>query len=341
MRRIPTLALGLAVTAAALTVTGCDAAKETAGGIISTATAAVASAAEEKMNEVKDGVNATGDVTAGPTSTDGDRTVAQITATNPKDQNADYTVMVTFRDAEGTSSTRSSSASAVSHPATPRPVRHAAIGRSRAIRRQRSRRPCDTDGVDRVLTAEPVSSSPAPPTPEPPLRPRHRVTAWAAGLLLVVPALIAACRVLDTDAITPVPQLLSFLPWLTVPAGLALLLAATARRRVLTFVAVLVLGATAWSSVPYMPQAVIPYGLPLAQVRVIAANVEFGQGTRALTEVVRREHPSSSSSRSATAPAGTPSRRPSPRTSPITPPSTARARSARSCSARTRCAAGG
>ncbi|WP_327163016.1 hypothetical protein [Streptomyces zaomyceticus] len=101
MRRIPTLALGLAVTAAALTVTGCDAAKETAGGIISTATAAVASAAEEKMNEVKDGVNATGDVTAGPTSTDGDRTVVQITATNPKDQNADYTVMVTFRDAEG------------------------------------------------------------------------------------------------------------------------------------------------------------------------------------------------------------------------------------------------
>ncbi|MEV4936522.1 hypothetical protein [Streptomyces zaomyceticus] len=101
MRRIPTVALGLAVTAAALTVTGCDSAKETAGGIISTATAAVASAAEEKMNEVKDGVNATGDVAAGPTSTDGDRTVAQITATNPKDQNADYTVMVTFRDAEG------------------------------------------------------------------------------------------------------------------------------------------------------------------------------------------------------------------------------------------------
>ncbi|MFG2838958.1 endonuclease/exonuclease/phosphatase family protein [Streptomyces zaomyceticus] len=145
--------------------------------------------------------------------------------------------------------------------------------------------------MDRVLTAEPVSSSPAPPNPEPPLRPRHRVTAWAAGLLLVVPALIAGCRILDTDAITPVPQLLSFLPWLTVPAGLALLLAGAARRRALTFVAVLVLGATAWSSVPYMPQAVIPYGLPLAQVRVIASNVEFGQGTQALTETVRREHP--------------------------------------------------
>ncbi|WP_406059905.1 hypothetical protein OG462_21715 [Streptomyces sp. NBC_01077] len=100
MRRIPAIALGI-TTAATLTLTGCDAAKETAGDIVSSATAAVASAAEQKMNEVKDGVNATGDVSAGPTSTDGDRTVAEITATNPKDKNADYTVMVTFRDADG------------------------------------------------------------------------------------------------------------------------------------------------------------------------------------------------------------------------------------------------
>lgn len=161
-------------------------------------------------------------------------------------------------------------------------------------------------------TAEPVNSSPAEATPEPnpeptpgpvsgpipgpasgppPLRPRHRVTAWAAGLLMVVPALIAACRALDTDATTPVPQLLSVLPWLTVPAALALLLAAASRRRALTFVAVLVLGATAWSAVPYMPQAVIPYGLPLARVKVLAANVEFGQGTASLVDAVRRERP--------------------------------------------------
>ncbi|MCX4981951.1 endonuclease/exonuclease/phosphatase family protein [Streptomyces sp. NBC_00572] len=136
-----------------------------------------------------------------------------------------------------------------------------------------------------------TSSSPTPPPREQPLRPRHRVTAWAAGLLLVVPALVTACRALDTDAVTPIPQLLSFLPWLTVPAGLALLLAAAARRRVLTFAAVLVLTATAWSSVPYMPQTVISYGLPLARVKAIAANVEFGQGTRALTGVIRRERP--------------------------------------------------
>ncbi|WP_030323746.1 hypothetical protein [Streptomyces flavochromogenes] len=102
MRRTKAAALSLAATTAlTLAVTGCDTVKETAGDIVSTATAAVASAAEEKMNEVKDGVNATGDVKAGPTSTDGDRTVAEITATNPKDKTADYTIMVTFRDGDG------------------------------------------------------------------------------------------------------------------------------------------------------------------------------------------------------------------------------------------------
>ncbi|MGA5063524.1 hypothetical protein ACPB9E_07015 [Streptomyces exfoliatus] len=102
MRRTTAAALALAATTAlGLTLTGCDAAQEKAGEVFSSATAAVASAAEEKMNEVKDGVNAGGDVEAGPTSTDGDRTVAEITATNPKDSAADYTIMVNFRDAEG------------------------------------------------------------------------------------------------------------------------------------------------------------------------------------------------------------------------------------------------
>ncbi|MFF8511628.1 endonuclease/exonuclease/phosphatase family protein [Streptomyces sp. NPDC015492] len=147
-------------------------------------------------------------------------------------------------------------------------------------------------------TARPVNDGTAGPAPRadpsatpPPLRPRHPLAAWAAGLLMAVPALVAACRALDTDAMTPVPQLLSLLPWLTLPAGLALLLAAATRRRTLTFVSVLVLGATAWATVPYMPQAVIPYGLPLARVKVITANVEFGEGTRSLADAVRRERP--------------------------------------------------
>ncbi|MFB7515520.1 hypothetical protein [Streptomyces sp. NPDC056144] len=97
----PTAAALALAAAAALSLTGCDQAKEAAGDIVSSATAAAASAAQEKLNEVKDGVNATGDVSAGPTSVDGDRTVAEITATNPKDKNADYTIKVDFRDAEG------------------------------------------------------------------------------------------------------------------------------------------------------------------------------------------------------------------------------------------------
>ncbi|MFJ6100531.1 hypothetical protein ACIQHY_05945 [Streptomyces sp. NPDC092359] len=101
MRRTTT-GITLALTAtAALALTGCDAAKDAAGGAFSSATAAVASAAQETMDQVKDGVNATGDVKAGATRADGDRTVADITATNPKDNAADYTVMVTFRDADG------------------------------------------------------------------------------------------------------------------------------------------------------------------------------------------------------------------------------------------------
>ncbi|MEU2116757.1 hypothetical protein ABZ567_14150 [Streptomyces sp. NPDC016459] len=100
MRRTTATALALAASTA-LALTGCDTVADKAGEVVSSATAAAASAAQDRMNEVKDGVNATGDVTAGPTRTDGDRTVAEITATNPKGKDADYTVMVTFRDGEG------------------------------------------------------------------------------------------------------------------------------------------------------------------------------------------------------------------------------------------------
>ncbi|MBD0708982.1 MULTISPECIES: hypothetical protein [unclassified Streptomyces] len=100
MRRTTGTALVLAATAV-LALTGCDEARETAGNAFATATAAVASAAQQKMNEIKDGVNATKDVSAGPARADGDRTVADVTAANPKDEKADYTVLVTFRDAQG------------------------------------------------------------------------------------------------------------------------------------------------------------------------------------------------------------------------------------------------
>ncbi|MFH8257925.1 hypothetical protein [Streptomyces roseolus] len=102
-RRRPVAALlALAATGAvAGATTGCGAAEEAAGSIASSVRSSVASAAQRKMDEIRDGANATADVTAGPASADGDRTVATVTATNPKDATADYTVLVTFRDDGG------------------------------------------------------------------------------------------------------------------------------------------------------------------------------------------------------------------------------------------------
>ncbi|MET9620116.1 hypothetical protein ABZZ37_04985 [Streptomyces sp. NPDC006464] len=101
MNRTRAGALAAASALLVVPLTGCDEVKETAGDIVATATAAAASAAQEKMNEVKNGVNATGDVKAGATKPDGDRTVSEITATNPTDKQADYTVWVNFRDDQG------------------------------------------------------------------------------------------------------------------------------------------------------------------------------------------------------------------------------------------------
>ncbi|MFJ9826791.1 hypothetical protein ACIRSU_20825 [Streptomyces sp. NPDC101160] len=104
MRRAPTAATAATAVAAALlavlgllALTGCEETKEKAGNIVASATAA----AQEQMNQIKNGVDAKGDVKAGPTSTDGDRTVATVTATNPKDSTVDYTIWVNFRDKDG------------------------------------------------------------------------------------------------------------------------------------------------------------------------------------------------------------------------------------------------
>jgi hypothetical protein len=56
------------------------------------------------MAEVKDGVDAKGDVKVdGGTKSDDkdDRTTAKITATNSTDKKSDYTISVNFRDGDG------------------------------------------------------------------------------------------------------------------------------------------------------------------------------------------------------------------------------------------------
>ncbi|GAA3041609.1 endonuclease/exonuclease/phosphatase family protein [Streptomyces glomeratus] len=122
-------------------------------------------------------------------------------------------------------------------------------------------------------------------------RPRRRAAGtWCAGVLLAGVSVVVGCRAADTDAVTPVPQLLAFLPWLLAPAALALLLALLVRWRTGLVWGVAVLAALAWLTEPYGGGGQ-PTGAALAGFRVLTSNVEFGRGTASLVPAIRREHP--------------------------------------------------
>ncbi|MGW0942586.1 endonuclease/exonuclease/phosphatase family protein [Streptomyces sp. NPDC002623] len=114
--------------------------------------------------------------------------------------------------------------------------------------------------------------------------------AWCAGLLLAGMSVVVGCRVADADGVTPVPQLLAFLPWLIVPTGAGILVTMLARWWTGLWWGVVVLGLLAWSVEPYGTGAE-PGGPELARLRVLTSNVEFGWATDALIPVVRREKP--------------------------------------------------
>lgn len=138
------------------------------------------------------------------------------------------------------------------------------------------------------VTAPPAA---APEPVAPARRPvGRRLTAWAAGLLLAGVSVVVGFRAADSDGITPVPQLLAFLPWLLVPAACALLLALFARWRAGLVWGVLALGCVAWFMEPY-GRVGEPRGNAVAELRVMASNVEFGRGTQGLIDAVRREKP--------------------------------------------------
>ncbi|GGR82927.1 membrane protein [Streptomyces aureoverticillatus] len=143
---------------------------------------------------------------------------------------------------------------------------------------------------------EHVTAPPAPPEAEPDLhadarRPAgRRVAAWTAGLLLAAVSAVLGCRIADIDGVTPVPQVLAFLPWLLVPGAAALLLAAFGRFRFGLVWAVAVLGGLAWYMEPY-GKVSDPDGPPVAEIRVLASNVEFGRGAPGLIKTVRERKP--------------------------------------------------
>ncbi|MFE0099363.1 endonuclease/exonuclease/phosphatase family protein [Streptomyces sp. NPDC059009] len=118
----------------------------------------------------------------------------------------------------------------------------------------------------------------------------RRPSAWLAGLLLLGASVVLGCRIADVDGVTPVPQLLAFLPWLLAPAGLGLLLAGLARWRIGLLWAVVVLGGLAWYMEPYGKADDAP-GKPFAELRVMTSNVEFGRGTDGLIKAVKKERP--------------------------------------------------
>jgi endonuclease/exonuclease/phosphatase (EEP) superfamily protein YafD len=121
-------------------------------------------------------------------------------------------------------------------------------------------------------------------------RPGRAAGAWIAGLLLLGVSVVMGCRIADTDGITPVPQIIAFLPWLLAPTALALLLAGLARWRVGLVWGVLAAAAVAWFIEPYGKTS-DPEGTPVAELRVLTSNVQFGQATDELIEIVRSEKP--------------------------------------------------
>lgn len=120
--------------------------------------------------------------------------------------------------------------------------------------------------------------------------PGRRLGSWSAALLLAGVSAVVGCRVADTDGITPVPQLLAFLPWLVAPAVLGLLCALLARWWPGLVWALAVLGLLAWYMEPY-GRTREPDGQPVASLRVLTSNVEFGRGTDALVPQIRGRHP--------------------------------------------------
>ncbi|WP_030600002.1 endonuclease/exonuclease/phosphatase family protein [Streptomyces fulvoviolaceus] len=118
----------------------------------------------------------------------------------------------------------------------------------------------------------------------------RRLGIWTAALLFAAVSVVVGCRLADTDGITPVPQLLAFLPWLLAPAGVGLALALLTRWWAGTVWAAVVLGLLAWFIEPYGKSGE-PDGTPIASLRVLTSNVEFGWATDSLITAVRREDP--------------------------------------------------
>ncbi|RCV51107.1 endonuclease/exonuclease/phosphatase family protein [Marinitenerispora sediminis] len=120
---------------------------------------------------------------------------------------------------------------------------------------------------------------------------RRRAGRWLAGAALAVPTAVLLCRLAGVDGVTPVPQLLAFLPHLLVAAAAGLALCVLVRWRaglVWSLAVALGIGALLPS---YGRAEAAPAGPPAARLSVLTANLRLGAATDALVEVLRSEHP--------------------------------------------------
>lgn len=148
------------------------------------------------------------------------------------------------------------------------------------------------DGTNRIVVPGPRSGQPPPPPPPPTARPLpERLFVWAMGLTLALLTVVVGCRALGVDGVTPVPQLLAFLPLLIVPTSVALLCCALLRWRAGLVWGLVVLAATGWFARPYEAAAGGSRGPVVARITVLTSNVEFGQATLGLIAAIRREKP--------------------------------------------------
>lgn len=148
------------------------------------------------------------------------------------------------------------------------------------------------DGTSRIVVPGPRSGQPAPPPPPPTARPLpERLFLWVTALVLALLTVVVGCRVLGVDGVTPVPQLLAFLPLLLVPTAVALLCCALLRWRAGLVWGLVLLAVTGWFERPYEAGAAGSRGPVVARITVLTSNVEFGQATLGLISAIRREKP--------------------------------------------------
>ncbi|MEU2434381.1 MULTISPECIES: hypothetical protein [unclassified Streptomyces] len=96
-------ASGALLAAAALiaaSLVGCSDTTETPESLSARASEVVASASAQ-LGDIRGAINAKDDVKAGPTKNEDGRAVSEITATNSSGNTADYTALVSFKDADG------------------------------------------------------------------------------------------------------------------------------------------------------------------------------------------------------------------------------------------------